>query len=90
MAIKLALALAMLSVAMHTSAATVVDTAPAKKKAQAVQAREEAKRNASDGFAEYVQWHRESGFAIYASPLEAVAPDAAPDSCAKANTPALN
>jgi hypothetical protein len=89
MRIQLALAVGLFSVALQASAATVVDTAPAKKKAQAVQPRV-AKPVATEAFSEYLQWHRDSGFAIYASPLEVVAPDVTPDSCAKASTPAVN
>ncbi len=41
---------------------------------------------------DYLLWHRDSGFAAYASPLEAVAPDAnsLSESCAKAQSVPVN
>ena len=89
MNLKQATMLCFCGIALQASAAAVREAAPAKQAPRSVAA---AKAAASDTLDEYLQWHRDSGFVVYASPLEAVAPDVNPanDSCAKARNISVN
>jgi hypothetical protein len=91
MGIKLAMAVGLCCVTLQASAATVHDSAPMKKAAHSVRSKA-VKPESAAAIDEYLQWHRESGYAVYASPLEAVAPDSASqnDSCAKAHAVPVN
>lgn len=89
MSLKQAMLLCICGIALQASAAAVRDGAPAKHAARSVAAVKTATSNTLD---EYLQLHRDSGFVVYASPLEAIAPDVTPanDSCAKARNIPVN
>ncbi len=88
---KLALAIVLSIVAISANAGRMTET-EAGKAVRPSTATSGAQSPQNAEVDAYLQWHRDSGYAIYASPLEAIAPDThlIPDACAKTGTVPVN